>query len=332
MMNLLRALLLTLILGASLQIAAQSALTQRSLQPEDLFRVRHVGETAWSPDGRYAAIEFSRAGQTLDGDVPTNEGALLDVQTRIVHILSSNGPTYIGFFNARWSPDGRRLAFLSVDTSATVRPWVWTTGGGGPALVHDLDVNVGFNESTLVWVGNGRLALVAWDAGAAKSGDLRFRILRGRNVADEWRHAIEGKQATVSVLESGRSASASQPSARLVALDLRTNATTTLARGLIHRLSLSADGRFLTFLREEPGIPGPVASYLARANVEEAYAAVNWGAAQHAIDLQSGAEVAPSSVPIETTRATLAPTSTGRPRGLTRGGCRRLRRVTRRFT
>src|SRR6266436_4743853 len=109
------ALAFSAVAAMPLSLAAQQTPAQRALQPEDLFRVRQVGATAWSSDGLYAAIELTRPGRALDGRVPTNEIALLDVKARTLHTLSSNATTYLGFFNAVWSPNGRRLAFLSVD-------------------------------------------------------------------------------------------------------------------------------------------------------------------------------------------------------------------------
>jgi dipeptidyl aminopeptidase/acylaminoacyl peptidase len=301
--NLLRTLLaLPAVAVVSLSLAAQQVPARRTLQPADLFRVRQVGATAWSPDGRFVAIEFTRPGRTLDRTVPTSEIKVLDVKARTLRTLSSSVPTYLGFFNAVWSPNGRRLAFLSVDATAVVRPWIWTIGTKAPTAVHDLDVRVGFDDAPIVWIGTDRVALLAWDLGAEKSGALYFHILRGRNVADQWRRALDAQRPSVSVLESGRSTKAAAPSGRLVALDLRTNVQTTLARGGIHRLSVSTDQRFIAFLREEPGIPGQrVASYFERAtDPETLYDAVNWGTERHVIDAQSGAEVAPSSMPLET--------------------------------
>jgi dipeptidyl aminopeptidase/acylaminoacyl peptidase len=312
--KLLRTLLaLPAIAAASLDVAAQQALARRTLLPEDLFRVRHVGATAWSPDGRFVAIEFSRPGHALDPTVPTNEITLLDVKTRTLRTLSSNATSYLGFFNAVWSPNGRRLAFLSVDANAVVRLWFWTVGAAAPTAVHDVDVRVGFNDPPIVWIGSDRIALLAWNVGAEKSGALYFRILRGRNVADLWKRALDARLPSVSALESGQSTTAAAPSARLVALDLRTNVRTTLARGGIHRLSVSADERFIAFFREEPGIPGQrVASYFERAtDADTLYDAVNWGTERHVIDAQSGAEVAPSSMPVETTVPAPEPDPTG---------------------
>jgi len=302
--NLLRTLLFILAIAVvSPNLTAQQEPALRMLQPADLFRVRQVGATVWSPDGRFVAMEFTRPGRTLDRTVPTSEIKVLDAKARTLLTLSPNLPRYLGFFNARWSPNGRRLAFLSVDANAVVRPWIWTVGTKAPTVVRDVDLRVGFDDSPVLWIGPDRIALLAWDTGAEKSGAYYFRILRGRNVAEQWRRALDAQRPSVSVLESGRSTSAAPPSGRLVALDLRSNAQRTLARGGIHRLSVSPDQRFLAFLREEPGIPGQrVASYFERAtDAETLYDAVNWGTERHVIDAQSGAEVAPSSMPVETT-------------------------------
>src|SRR5262245_21564788 len=280
------------VLMLSLPGNAQQA--KRLFQPEDLFRVWQVGAIAWSPDGRYAAIEILRPSRTLDRTVPTGEIRLLDARTRTLRTLSSNAGAYLGFFNAVWSPNGRRLAFLSVDAKAVVRPWIWTLGTETPRLLNGLDARIGLGDSPLVWAGKDRLAVQAWDIGAEKGGLLYFLILRGRNVADGWRRAIEGRLPTVSTLESGGEMNPATPSARLVLTDLRTGARRTLVRGNIHRLSVSADERLIGFLREKPG--QPVSSYFAFTDVEDAYEAVNSGTERHVIDAQTGAEAGPSAM------------------------------------
>jgi dipeptidyl aminopeptidase/acylaminoacyl peptidase len=76
--------------------------------------------------------------------------------------------------------------------------------------------------------------------------------------------------------------------------DLRTGARRTLARGDIHRLTVSADERLIAFLSEKPG--QSVSSYFAFTDADEAYSALNWGTKRHVINAQTGAEVETSSM------------------------------------
>src|SRR5579871_3491039 len=188
---------------------------QRPMRPSDLFQLRQVGEVAWSSDGRYASIEFSRPGAAIGNGVPTNEIALLDVKTHALRVLTSPAQEYIGFFNATFSPNSRQLAYLSVDHSAAVRVWVYTIGQAAPAMLPELDARTGFGEAPVTWLSNGRLLVSAWDAGADKSGDLYFNVLRGRNAAELWKRAYDAKEAAVSVVES-RGPRCAPPTGRLV--------------------------------------------------------------------------------------------------------------------
>src|SRR5262249_13870189 len=142
-------------------------------------------------------------------------------------------------FNAVWSPTGKRLAYLALDSDATVRPWIWTEGAKAPAPLPNLDLPIGYEDPPVVWIDDDHLALLAWDVGAEKRGDLYFRVYRGRNVADRWKQAAEGKVASVSVLESRSPKTVESPLARIVVVDLRTQSRATLARGGIHRLRVS---------------------------------------------------------------------------------------------
>jgi dipeptidyl aminopeptidase/acylaminoacyl peptidase len=288
--------------AATVNLAAQQVLPKRKFQPEDLFRVRQVGAIAWSADGLYAAIELTRPDRALGSEVSSEMG-LLDVKSHVLRTLSSNAPRYVGFFNPKWSPDGHRLAFLSVDLNASVQAWIWTVGADAASPLSDLEIRAAFNDPPMAWVGNDQIAVLAWDVGAAKSGNLYARILHGRHVVDEWKRAEGSQSPTVSVLESGRYTEQPGPSARLVVFDVQTNTAKTLAHGRMHNLSVSADGRFLKFDQEQPGVPGQaISSYFALAtpDVDTAYVAVNRGTATHVLDAWSGAEVAPSSMPIGT--------------------------------
>src|SRR4028118_2371692 len=120
--------------------AQQKRVGQRLFQPEDMFRIWQIGASKWSPDGRFSAIEVLRPGRTLDRSLPTGEIRILDAGTRTLRTISSPSPIYVGFFNPIWSPDGRHLAFLSVDTNAVVQPWIWTAGTKTPRPLAGFDV------------------------------------------------------------------------------------------------------------------------------------------------------------------------------------------------
>ena len=274
---------------ACLPLAAQSR-----FRPEDLFRVRRPGAMTWSPDSRYAAIELSRPGRALDG-APSAEIGLIDVKARAMTIVSSSAPAYLGFFNAIWSPGGRRLAFLSVDAKAVVRVWIWRPGT--PAtIVRSLDVHVGFLDSPIIWIDDDRLGIAAWEPVARKFGSFYLSILKGQNAADEWTHAIDGKSAAVSILDSGNTDQQKQPpDTSLWSIDLRTGSRTVLVKGDFHNLRASPDGRVISFLRVNA--LRSAKTYFASNDLDAAYAAVNWGTEGHVIDSRTGLEVPPSSTP-----------------------------------
>ncbi len=259
------------------------------MRPSDLFQLRQVGEVAWSSDGRYASIEFSRPGAAIGNGVPTNEIALLDVKTHALRVLTSPAQEYIGFFNATFSPNSRQLAYLSVDHSAAVRVWVYTIGQAAPAMLPELDARTGFGEAPVTWLSNGRLLVSAWDAGADKSGDLYFNVLRGRNAAELWKRAYDAKEAAVSVVES-RGPRVAAPTGRLVVVNPKTLEAKTLARGPIHHVTVSSDRRVVSYFQEDWS--RPIADYFDPSrDVEAAYAAVNWGTERHVISATTGEPV-----------------------------------------
>jgi len=269
----------------------------RTLRPDDLFQLQRLGAVTWSPDGQYAAIEFSKPSRWLDS-VPANDISLLDVKSRSLRPLSQRSNAYVGYFNAVWSPDSRRVAFLSVDRNAIVRAWVWTVGTATASLVPNVEPRIGLGDPPMAWIDGDRLAVMSWEPEAKRSGPLYVQILRGRNVANKWKEAFEGKVASVSVLESGGTVSEpNSPGVELVTVDLRSGLRKRLARGRIHSLSVERDGCCISF-RQNPG--HPVASYFETVNragdVEAGYTAVNWGTERQVIDAQSGQKIAKTAV------------------------------------
>lgn len=280
------AVLLPLFL-ACLSVAAQP----RTFRPDDLFQLRRVGATAWAPNGQHATIEISKPSRWLDG-VPANDLFLLDIKTRTLRSVAPRSTTYVGFFNAIWSPDSQRVAFLSFDRNAVVRAWVWNAATATASMVPNVEPRIGQSDPPIAWIDSTRLAVMSWEPGAVRSGPLYLRMLRGRNVATAWKQAFDGKVASVSVLESRGLPETDSPNVELLAVDLRAGSRKRLARGRIHLLSVEPDGCCVSFRRNKLE---PVASYFEMAeragDADAGYTAVNWGTERELIDARSGAKI-----------------------------------------
>jgi len=282
-------------------VCLETTAQTRTLRPDDLFQLRRVGATVWAPNGQYATIEISKPSRWLDS-VPANDLSLLDVKTRTLRPLSPRSAAYVGFFNAIWSPDSQRVAFLSVDRQAVVRAWVWSATTGAASIVPNVEPRIGLNDPPIAWVDGDRLAVMSWEPGAKRSGPLHLRVLRGRNVATAWQQAFEGKTASVSTVDSPAATKTDAPAVELLIVDVRAGSRKRLAQGRIHSLSVDPDGCCVSFHRNNSE---PVASYFQKTeragDVEAGYAAVNWGTERHTIDARTGAKIEkPSDKPRET--------------------------------
>jgi dipeptidyl aminopeptidase/acylaminoacyl peptidase len=294
-----RTLALLGILGLARELVAQ----QRVMRPDDLFRIERVGAITWSPDQRRATVEISRPGRWIDPGIPTARIALVEAASGTLRTISPASHAFVGFFGAAWSQDSRRLLFLSVDTNAVVRPWLWEPGAGEPKLLPGLELHDGLVDPPVaLWSDSSHAVFMVRDSASPRDGPLYFKINRGRNVADEWARAREGRYAAVTVLES-RGMGASTNSAvdttsglsRIVSVDLRSHAVTTIARGALHLPRMSGDGRTLTYWRENPPLAAAAASsyFGPEARGEKAYDMPNFGNEIHHVDPLTGAPVPP---------------------------------------
>jgi hypothetical protein len=67
--------------------------------------------------------------------------SVVEVASATMRPVSLGGASTVGFFGAAWSPNGRALAFLSVDTNAVVRPWVWRVDDKVPVMLRGLQLH-----------------------------------------------------------------------------------------------------------------------------------------------------------------------------------------------
>jgi len=137
----------------------KAASSQARFQPQDLLKQVMIQHLALAPDG--SSIVYSR--RTIEDNRYRSrlwrvgyEGGRAEKLTTAA--ASDSRP--------RFSPDGRRLLFLS-DRSGSSQAWVLPLGGGEPQQAAALDGDVGAAE----WAADGRrIALIA------PSGEQRFVI------------------------------------------------------------------------------------------------------------------------------------------------------------
>ncbi len=288
-----RLLQLILLGTAAVAMGAATAEAQtRAMRPDDLFRYERAGGIVWSRDQSRAAVELHRPAPWVGISVSSADLAVVDAATAKLRVIATAGRDVLGFFSAAWSPDGRRLAFFSIDREGGVRTWLWAVDGGAAAMLGDLHVADSLADGPrAVWTDADHVVLLLRDPARPNDGPLYFAVTRGRNSADQWQRAIAGREAAVSVFDSQPGTTSTRGRfVRLVSLDVKTRKITTFAEGALHVPRLSADGRTLSYRVESPSVPGaPVASYFGpEARGDAAYDRLNFGGEQHFIDPQTG--------------------------------------------
>ena len=127
-------------------LASTAALAQAPPSIDDLISLRRPESVALSPDGRYVAYTVRET--DWETDLFKSEIWLVDAQAGTARQLT-HGQTSSG--GPAWSPDGRRLAFLSARTTTAQVCLIDPFGGEAGALTDDEDGVLAF-----AWSRDGR--------------------------------------------------------------------------------------------------------------------------------------------------------------------------------
>ena len=100
----------------------------RTLVPEDIYRFRNQGDAQISPDGSRILFVSAQADKAEDKEL-TNIW-MLHVEGGKAHKLTTSGKDKF----PRWSPDGKRFAFVS-NRSGKPQIWIMEADGGEPWLI-----------------------------------------------------------------------------------------------------------------------------------------------------------------------------------------------------
>ncbi len=138
-------------------LSAGDARAQRAVEVGDLVRVKAVSDPQLSPDGAWVAYSVGTADTATDERQSDLWMASWDGASQVRLTWSDESE-----HTPRWSPDGRRLAFLSArgDPRDADQLWLLDRAGGEARRVSDLAGGI----SDFAWAPDGRrIALIAGD-------------------------------------------------------------------------------------------------------------------------------------------------------------------------
>ncbi len=137
-------------------LAQQTPLPPRAITVDDYFGLREVHDPQISPDGRW--VSYSVKSALLKEDKNEERLWMVPAAGGEPVALTAEG---VSSSHARWSPDGRFIAFLSARNEGKTEVWLLNRLGGDPERLTDAPQDV----EDFGWAPDGRsLVLILRDA------------------------------------------------------------------------------------------------------------------------------------------------------------------------
>lgn len=172
-------------------VAALSAAPQRPVLPDDVYELAGISALEVSPDGKALAYVIERADKSEDSF--RHELWLADAEGRNAHRLC---PKQTDCTDPRFSPDGKRLAYLS-DADEVEQLWVARVGGGGKHAVTSGKEGV----SDFDWAPDGaKLVFVRSDPDTRKDDQAPW-VITGSQIQRDGEGFDDGRHAHLFVVD-----------------------------------------------------------------------------------------------------------------------------------
>jgi len=127
-------------------ILSEAEIQAGRLSPEILWKFGRIGDHQVSPDGKYILYNLSRYDYQTNGRI--SDICLIQADGGEVKILTPSDGSY---FNARWTPDGRKIGYISSQTGSGQ---VWEMNPDGTAAMQRTDISGGINGFEYAPAGN----------------------------------------------------------------------------------------------------------------------------------------------------------------------------------
>jgi len=145
---------------------------QRTMQPDDLFRLNFLMDARLSPDGKMVAYSVSRTQGEKDKEKDCAAIWLVSLETGEARQLTAG---QANDSTPSWSPDGKRIAFLS-NRADKPQIYVIAVDGGEAQVLTSLPQGVGGGP---VWSPDGKyIAFTAPPQGEPRAPNAPYRVTR----------------------------------------------------------------------------------------------------------------------------------------------------------
>jgi len=165
-MTMIRCLALALAPVAAGTLVAAPLGAQQPFTLESMRRIVGVGGVELTPDGRTAVVAVTRPNYSTDHN--DSELYTVDIASGATRQLTFERRTVAG---ARFSPDGKLLAFLSPDSAGQMQIWLLPMGGGETRRLTSHPTGV---EHFSWRPDGGAIAFAAGDEGPKREGEEKF--------------------------------------------------------------------------------------------------------------------------------------------------------------